>query len=147
LFKFLVHCLLFIAGVALIADIGLPTRSEQLQVDQHTSRTQTDYRATRGGDSRWADTSYKLHLIGGKLSSCSVGFSSYSRLKDGDTVNVQSTKLFKNCIRIARGEEVIESDNHWKLFALIVGSLLIAIAVGWLKGDDDDRDGISIRLG
>ena len=147
MFKFLVHCLLFIAGVALIADIGLPIRAEQLQVDQHTSRTQTDYRATRGGDSRWADTSYKLHLIGGNLSSCSVGFSSYSRLKDGDTVNVQSTKLFKNCIRIARGEEVIESDNHWKLFALIFGSLLIAVAVGWLKGDDDDRDGISIRLG
>lgn len=144
--KFLVRFCMFIAGVALILDIALPTRTEQLQVDQHTSQTPTGYRANRGGDSHWADTSYKIHLIGGVLSSCSVGYSTYGKLKDGDQIEVKSTRLFKNCIRIARREELLESDKYWKLFALICGGLLIAVAVGWLKSDDEDGSGISIRL-
>jgi len=94
-FKFLSRCVLFVVGVVLLLDIGLPTRTEQLRVDQHTSQTQTDYRATRSPDSRWADTSYKIHLVGGRLSSCSVGYSTYSSLKDGDAVEVQSTKTLQ----------------------------------------------------
>jgi len=126
---------MFIAGVALLLDIGLPTTIESLQVDQHTSR---DGDRQHGGFSgRWADTSYTLHFIGGRVSSCGVGYSAYTRLKDGDKVEVQETKLFKNCIRISRGEEVIESDKHWKLFALVGGCLLIAAAIGWLETDDE----------
>jgi len=146
LIKFLVRCCMFLAGVALIVDVAIPTRTEQLRVDQHTSQTQTDYRTTRGGDSRWADTSYKIHLIGGVLSSCSVGYSTYGKLMDGDQIEVTSTKLFKNCIRIARGEELLEADKYWKLFAIICGGLLIAVAVGWLKSGDEEGDGISIRF-
>src|SRR5438045_1906553 len=143
MFKFLLRCLCFIFGVVLLLDIGLPTRTEQLHVDQHTSQTQTDYRSTRSGDSRWADTSYKIHLVGGRLSSCAVGYSTYAALKDGDAVEVQSTNLFKNCIRITRGTETIESDKHWKLIALVGGVVLIAMAVGWLISDDED--GFSFR--
>jgi hypothetical protein len=143
MFKLLLRVAFFIIGVVLLLDIGLPTRVEQLQIDQHTSQTQIDHRPTRSADSRWADTSYTLHLIGGRISSCSVGYSTYSRLQDGDTVDVQSTNLFKNYIRIARGNEVIESNKHWKLFGLIGGILLIAAGIGWLKTDDDS----SIRLG
>lgn len=55
-------------------------------------------------------------------------------------------KALQNCIRIARREELLESDKYWKLFALICGGLLIAVAVGWLKSDDEDGSGISIRL-
>jgi hypothetical protein len=146
--KFLVRCTLFIVGVVFILDIGLPIRTEQNQVDQHTSQTQTDHRQTRTGDSRWADTSYKIHLVGGSFSSCSVGYSAYATLKDGDSVEVQSTRLFKTCIRISRGTDVIEVDKHWKLFALAFGGVLIAIGLGWLKNDDDDdRNGLGIRLG
>jgi len=143
--KFLVRCILFIVGVVVLLDIGLPTRVEQLQVDQHTSQTQNDFRATRSGDSRWADTSYKVYLIGGAASSCSVGYASYARLKDGDSVEVQSTRLFKTCIRITREAEVVEASPHWKWYALAIGGLLIALALGWLKGDDDD-DGAGIRI-
>ena len=145
--KLLVRCALFIAGIALILDIGLPIRTEQSQVDQHTSQTQTDHRPTRTGDSRWADTSYKIHLLGGSLSSCAVGYSAYANLKDGDSVEVQSTRLFKTCVRISRGTDVIEVDQHWKLFALALGGALIAIAIGWLKNDDDDQGSLGIRLG
>ena len=143
--KLLIRCLFFIVGIALLLEIALPTRTEQVQVDQHTSQTQTDYRPTSGGDSRWADTSYKIHLIGGRLSSCSVGYSTYSKLKDGDAIEVQSTKLFRICTRITRSEEVIDSYGHWKLIALICGCLLIAAAIGWLKTDEDN--GFTFRLG
>jgi hypothetical protein len=126
---------MFIAGVVLLLDIGLPTSLETLQVDQHTSSV--DRSTSSGIDSRWADTSYTLHLIGGRVSSCSVGYSTYAKLKDGDTVGVQATKLFKNCIRITRAEEVVEAEKHWKLFALIGGCILIAAAIGWLKTNDE----------
>ena len=65
------------------------------------------------------------------------GHSAYGKLKDGDTVSVKATKLFKNCIRIAKGEEVIESDKYWKIFAVIGGLLFIAAAFGWVRRDDD----------
>jgi hypothetical protein len=133
--KLVLRIAMFIAGVALVLDIGLPTTAESLQVDQHTSH---EGGTQQGGvNGRWADTSYTLHLIGGRASSCGVGHSAYTRLKDGDKVDVVTTRLFKNCIRISQGDEPIESDTHWKLFALIGGCLLIAAAIGWLQTDDE----------
>lgn len=145
--RFLLRCFMFAGGIALILDIALPTRTELLRVDQHTSYTETERRSTSTGTATLADTSYKIHLAGGVLSPCSVGYTTYEKLKDGDAVEVKSTKLFKNCIRIARGDEVLDSDKHWRLFALIGGGIMIAVALGWLKNDDDDGDGISIRIG
>lgn len=143
MFRFLIRCVLFFVGVVLILDIALPTRTEQLRVDRHTSQPRSDTESSSS-----ADTRYDIHLVGGAVSSCSVGYSAYGRLKDGDVVEVRSTQLFKDCIRIARGSELIEVSKYWKLFALICGGLLIASAVGWIKsGDDGDGDGISIRIG
>jgi len=143
LFKFLFRCVLFIVGLALIADTGLPIRVEQLRIDRHTSHTQADDRGFKTGD-----TSYTLHLIDGVVSSCSVGYALYTRLKDGDSIEVRSTRIFRNCIRISQGDDVMQDDNYWKYVGLIFGALLIASAVGWLRSDDeDDRSGIGIRLG
>lgn len=143
MFKFLFRCVLFIAGLALIADTGLPTRIEQVRVDLHTSQFDTDRRGFGNGD-----THYTLHLIDGVASKCSVGHALYTRLKDGDRIEVSSTRLFKNCIRIAQGEDVLQDDKHWKYIGLVVGALLIAAAFGWVRSDDDDeRSGIGIRLG
>jgi len=143
LFKFLFRCVLFIAGLALIADTGLPARHEQVRVDLHTSEQDTDRRGFGTGD-----THYTLHLIDGVVSKCSVGHALYTRLKDGDRIEVSSTQLFKNCIRIAQGEDVFQDDKYWKYVGLVVGALLIATAFGWLRSDDDDeRGGIGIRLG
>lgn len=72
--------------------------------------------------------------------------SAFVRWRSTDAAPKCGRQLFKNCIRIARREELLESDKYWKLFALICGGLLIAVAVGWLKSDDEDGSGISIRL-
>ncbi len=143
MFRFLFRCCLFLAGLTLIADTGLPTRIEQLRVDRHTSSFNSDHHGPGSGD-----TSYTLHLIDGVVSTCSVGHALYTRLQDGDRIEVRSTRLFKNCIRISQGDEVIQDDKYWKYIGLLFGALLIASAVGWLRSDDDDdRGGFSIRLG
>ena len=135
MFQFLSRVAMFIVGVVLLIDIGLPTSTETLSVDRHTSSRE---RLSNGGwSARWADTDYTLHFIGGRVSSCSVGYSAYGRLKDGDAVDVQATKLFKSCIRIAKGGEIIESDKYWKILAFGVGAVLIAVALGWLRSDDE----------
>lgn len=133
--KLLVRIAMFCFGVILLIDTGLPTRQEDLRVDQHTS-SRTHERAG-GRDATWADTSYTLHLVGGQASSCSVGYAAYGRLKDGDTVGVSSTKLFKNCIRITQGAEVIEANKYWRILGFIGGCLLIAAAFGWVEQDED----------
>jgi hypothetical protein len=126
---------MLIVGIVLLLDILLPTSTESLQIDQHTSST--EQRPSAGTNARSADTSYTLHFAGGRVSSCSVGYSAYWKLKDGDTVVVQATKLFKNCIRITRGEEIVQANKYWKLLALIGGGLLVAAAIGWLKTEED----------
>jgi hypothetical protein len=142
LFKFLFRCILFIVGLTLIADTGLSVRIEQLRIDRHTSHTQADDRGRRTGD-----TNYTLHLIDGAVSKCSVGYALYTQLKDGDSIEVHSTRLFKNCIRISQGDDVMQDDGYWKYIGLVFGALLIASAFGWLRSDDDERSGIGIRLG
>lgn len=135
LLKLLARIAMFIFGVVLLIDTGLPVKQETLQVDRHTSSTQSE--RTNGRDSTWADTSYTLHLVGGRVSSCSVGYSAYGRLKDGDTVGISATKLFKTCTRITKGDELIEANKYWRIFAFIGGCLLIAAAFGWVETDDD----------
>ena len=141
MFSFLLRCCLFIAGLVFIADAGLPTRTEQLQVDRHTSQTNRDNRSV-------ASTSYTLHLVGGSVRNCSVGYALYNRLKDGDRIEVRSSRILKRCVRIAQSEEVIEDDGHWKFMGLIIGALMIASAFGLLRGrgDEDGGGGISVRL-
>lgn len=133
MFQSLGRCVAFVIGVMLIADIAMPTRVEQLQVDRHTSASK-----------RTADTDYTLHLVGGAVSSCSVGHATYNRLNDGDRVEVQSTKVFRHCIRLAQGDDVIEKYHHWQLFVGACGLLLIAVAVGWVRSGDDDDDAVGI---
>ena len=139
--KFLFRCVLFCLGLALAVDAGLPMRTHWLHVDRHTSSTQANTRSS--------DTSYTLHLVGGNLSSCDVGYATYSALKDGDGVVVQSSKLFKRCISIAREGEILESSKYWRWVELLGGLLLMATAIGWLKSNDDDDDSRSygIRVG
>lgn len=144
--KFLVRCAMFIAGVVLILDIVLPARTEQLRVDGHTSYTQSNYRPTSGRNNHWTDTSYTLRLTGGIVSSCSVGYANYEKLRDGDAVEVKSTKLFSHCISITRGEEHLELQKFQKPIAIVFGLLLIAAAVGWLKSNGNNGNGITISI-
>ncbi len=118
---------MFVFGVVLLLDVALPTRTEPLRVDRHTSNN---------AGAR-IDTSYALHFVGGQLGSCSVGYAAYTKLKDGDAVVVQSTKLLKNCLRITQDEVVVESNRYWKLFALFGACALILGASGWIKSTEE----------
>jgi hypothetical protein len=131
--RLILRFVLLIVGGVLLLDAALPLRSETLQVDQHTSHeTQRTSTAQRSGD-----TSYTLHLVGGLVSSCSVGYSAYTALKDGDTVSLQSSRLFRYCIGLSRDAQVIESERDWRLWLVLVGCVLIAVGVGWLRLDTD----------
>ncbi|WP_255991633.1 hypothetical protein [Chitinolyticbacter albus] len=126
----------------MIADTGLPTRREELQVDRHTSSTQYERVGDRHGTQ--ADTSYTLHFTGGRLSSCSVGYSAYGRVEDGETVSIRSTRLLKTCIRVSKGDEVIHENKFWRIFGFFFGCLLIGVAFRWLEHNEDGIQ-ISIR--
>jgi len=133
MFKVLARIFMFVAGVFILLDTGFPTVTESMQVDRHTSNVQQ----SSGSTGHLSDTSYNLQFIGGRVGSCSVGYSAYSKARDGDTVVVNSTKLFRKCIRISRDDEVLYVEKYWKLFACIFGFLLIAAAMGWVKSDDN----------
>jgi len=134
LLKFVVRIAFAAVGAALIVDAALPLRVEPLQVDRHTSETRTDHGAATG------EITYKVHLVGGVPSSCSVGYAAYSALKDGDAVEVQSTKLFRSCVRISRGEQVVDFLEYWRWLAVAGGMLLLAAALGWMRDGDDLGD-------
>ena len=34
-------------------------------------------------------------------------------------------------------DEVVESTRHWRWIAWAVGGVLIALAIGWLRADDE----------
>jgi hypothetical protein len=135
-FKFLIRCLFMIAGIALLSDTALPLRDETARVDQHTSHVNDGESARR--DNRSGDTSYTLHLVGSEVASCSVGYAAYQRLKDGDAIRVQSTRLFRQCVRVTHDEEVVEATRHWRWIAWVLGGVLIALGIGWLRADDED---------
>ncbi len=126
---------MFVMGLVLLLDAGLPSKGESLQVDRHSSSV--EHHTNSSGHAGGTDTSYTLHFVGGRVSSCSVGYAAYNQLKDGDTVDVRATKVFKTCVRIAQGEEVLQWDKYWKLMGFIGGCLLIAAAIGWIKSEDE----------
>jgi hypothetical protein len=124
-------------GVVVLVEAWLPLRTEQLQVDRHTTN------ATH--QSVGTSTDYTIHLIGGLAGSCSVGYNTYTSLRDGDHIEVDSTRFLKKCTRISRGAEVFEAGGHWRLFETIFALLLLGFAFGWLRSDDDER-GVRLTL-
>ena len=133
--KFLARIVMLLIGIALGADALLPLREETLSVDQH--RSSVTHQTTRDGFNRLADTSYTLHFIGGVPESCDVGYAAYNATQDGDVVSVRSTKIFRSCVHISKGDDSVLNDRYWKLWKLLGGGLLIAVAIGWLETDDD----------
>ena len=142
MFKFLFRCLLLCFGLVLVVDAGLPMRTHQLHVDRHTSNTQIDH-----GSGRNSDTSYTIHFVGGTLSSCDVGYATYTALKDGDGVEVKSTQLFRRCVQIKRDGEVFEFSKYWRVFQVLGGVMLMLGALGLLGRNDDETDGLDLRRG
>jgi hypothetical protein len=87
---------------------------------------------------------YHLHFVGGRVDSCDVGWSAWNTLQDGDEVSVDTSRVFKSCDGIRRGDQVISQAHLHKGFLLIPIALLLAAAFGWIefnRGVDDDRRG------
>ncbi len=139
MFKLLIRLACFIAGVVFLLDAGLPTTTQELHVDGHESHidTKTSH-----------DTSYSLKFVGGRLNSCSVGYSAYNQLSDGDTVTVKSSRILGECIRIERGDQEVYQERFWKIIRCVGGLLLLAVAFGWIESSDDDeeRGGVWFRF-
>jgi hypothetical protein len=121
----------FIIALLLAIDAFCAVRTETLRVDGH-SRV-----------SRWRrDDDYRLHFVGGRVDSCDVGSSAFNALRDGDEVVVDTSRVFKSCDRIRRGDEVLAHANLRRWFALIPIAVLLAAAFGWIqfeRRDGDDR--------
>lgn len=128
--KTLIRAVAFIAAVVLLLDVLLPTRIESAQVDRHSSFTQRDVNPENGRRLPSSHTDYKLHLAGSQISSCKVGHSVYTRLQDGDALEVRSSRLFKACIEITHGHDVLPINKHWRLLELGGSVLAMLVAFG-----------------
>ena len=108
-------------------------RNETLRVDRHVRLSHWHH-----GDD------YRLEFVGGRVDSCTVGWSAFNALNDGDLVSVNTSRVFKSCEGIRRGEEVISQAHLRKWLLLIPMAILLAAAFGWIqfdRGVDDDRRG------
>jgi hypothetical protein len=116
-------------AILLAIDAFSGERTESLRVDGHTRTT------------RWQrDDDYRLHFSGGRVESCNVGWSAYSALRDGDEVSVDTSRVFRTCDGIRRGDESITRAHLHKWFLLLPMALLLAAAFGWIRFERDRED-------
>jgi hypothetical protein len=122
---------MFIVAVLLAVDAFSAERNESLRVDRHVRIS----RWHRGDD-------YRLDFVGGRVESCAVGWSAFNAVNDGEVVSVDTSRVFKSCDGIRRGDEVISEAHVRKWFLLIPIAILLAAAFGCIQFDrriDDDR--------
>ena len=118
-------------AILLAIDAFSGERTETLRVDRHTHTTSWHH-----------DDSYRLHFVGGRVESCEVGWAAFNALSDGDGVTVATSRVFKSCDLIRRGDETISESHLRKWIVLLPIALLLAAAFGWIqfeRGIDDDR--------
>jgi len=119
-------------AILLAIDAFSGERTQTLRVDRHERTTSWRH-----------DDSYRLHFVGGRVESCEVGWSAFNELNDGDEVSVATSRVFKSCDGIRRGDEVIARPNVHKWLMLVPIAILLAAAFGWIqferRVDDDTR--------
>ncbi|MDT9000958.1 hypothetical protein RQP53_16900 [Paucibacter sp. APW11] len=125
--KFLVRCLTLVLSAVLLLDALLSPRTELVQLDRHSSESSRISPAER---------SYTLHFAGGSVEHCSVGYLVYKQLADGDALTVRASRIIKMCTQIRRGDELIESHEHWRWMAVLAALLGFAVAFGWIRQED-----------
>lgn len=112
-----------IFGVLMFSDVLLPKATLYTKITNHTVSS-----SMRGrGDS------YKLYFDSAINGSCTVSRTAFEKLKDGDEVVVQNTRLLKRCIKIERNGDPVYSFNDWIFVGLLVGAGFIAYGMRWLK--------------
>ena len=118
-------------AILLAIDAFSGERTETLRVDGHSHTTSWRH-----------DDRYRLHFAGGRVESCEVGWSVFNALNDGDEVSVDTSRVFKSCDGIRRGDEAISQSHARKWFVLVPMLILLAAAFGWIQFErrvDDSR--------
>jgi len=124
----------FIIAILLAIDGFSGERTETLRVDGHARIP------------RWHRVDeYRLQFAGGRVQSCEVGWTVFNALSDGDQVVVDTSRVFRSCDGIRRGDEVINPSSSRKWYLLVPMLILLAAALGWIQFDrridDGRRDG------
>ena len=118
-------------ALLLAIDAFSAERTETLRIDRHTRVP------------RWHQgDEYRLHFTGGRVDSCEVGWSVFNALGDGDLVEVDTSRVFKSCDGIRRGDDVISQARVHRWFLLVPMAVLLAAAFGWIRFErryDDER--------
>jgi hypothetical protein len=115
---------LFFISVLLVIDAFLPSLESTHKVDGHKIDREKFF-------------PYELMLIDGPVKSCEVGYKAYSSVKDGDSVFVESSRIFRSCWKITFGDQVIYRYSYGRLVLIIFGVMAFAFARGWNTSDDD----------
>ena len=119
-------------AILLAIDAFSGVRTQTLRVDSHVRV------------SRWhREDDYRLQFVGGRVDSCAVGWTAFNALADGDEVTLDTSRVFKSCDRIRRGDEVIAEAHLRRWLVLLPIGVLLAAAFGWIqferRADDDVR--------
>ena len=109
-------------AILLAIDAFASERSEMLRVERH-SRV---FHWHHGDD-------YRVHFSGGRVDSCKVGRPAFDALVDGDVVSVDSSRVFKSCDAIRRGDEVVTQSPLRKWLLVLPMVFLLAAALGWIQ--------------
>jgi len=117
---------IFTLSFILIADSFLPANEFHYKIDRH-----------RITDEGLFAKNYQLMLINGPVKSCSVGYSAYTAVKDGDSVIVKSSRIFRACWVINFDGQVIYRESYGRLLLFILGLGAFAVACGWKNSEDD----------
>jgi hypothetical protein len=119
----------FLIAVLLAIDAFAGGRSETLRVERHSRLLHWHH-----GDD------YRLHFSGGQVESCGVGRAAFDALADGDGVVVDSSRVFKWCADIRRGDEILAHASPFKWLVLLPIAFLLAAAFGWIRFEGPDAD-------
>ena len=123
--KFGMRILFIGLGILLILDAFLPKTIEHVAIDRHHIYTSRD-----SSNSKFETKNYTLEFNRGSIGSCNVGYSVYSRLNDGDEVEVSATKFTKRCARITHAGQTLQSDGWVWTLSPLVGLAIILSSLG-----------------
>ena len=115
-----------VIATLLLTDAFLPAVELVYKIDRH-----------RIIDEGFLSKKYELVLIGGPAKSCDVGYSAYTAVKDGDSVTLKSSRIFRACWMIRFDNQVIHREYYGRLLFLILGFGAFAVGSGWIKSDED----------
>jgi len=126
--EFLFRLFLFGVGCVALADTFVAPVTESVVLDLHTQSTR-----------RTLETNYALHFGRSRTGSCSVGYSTYRALSDGDEVLLTTTRIGRECIKIERHGQEILRDAHWRWWRVLAAVVFFAAAFGkgqWSSSSD-----------